>query len=253
MAAFEWPPDDELKGLFRPPPISNPPTIRDLSNVFHLKRDLFQVSDTYSNETVGKLVLLEHNLCRASLNEAPEPEPEPHGLQAILQQMQESQTMLLAAIDAARAEAATAAQANAAAIAALDARVAGIDARVAAIDTRVAAIDARVVGIDNKLDRLSTEMRQNHGAVAKILNSMQSAGLRTPLLTVPFANNQLPPQNLDVLRDRFTVLHLSAHQRRRYYHAYCPDGAIADDNEDGQTHAILQALGCKSTDNELGN
>lgn len=124
--------------------------------------------DTYSNETVGKLVLLEHNLCRASLNEAPEPEPEPHGLQAILQQMQESQTMLLAAIDAARAEAATAAQANAAAIAALDARVAGIDARVAAIDTRVAAIDARVVGIDNKLDRLSTEMRQNHGAVAKV-------------------------------------------------------------------------------------
>lgn len=48
MAAFEWPPDDELKGLFRPPPISNPPTIRDLSNVFHLKRDLFQVSGNYT-------------------------------------------------------------------------------------------------------------------------------------------------------------------------------------------------------------
>ncbi|KAF9499194.1 hypothetical protein BDN71DRAFT_1428233 [Pleurotus eryngii] len=148
MTAFKWPPDGNLKGFYHLTPISNPSTFCNISNVLHLKHNLFCATDTYSNETIGKLVFLEHSLCCAISNKEPEPEPEPQGLQAVLQQMQQNHTTLLATVNAARPESAAIAQANTAiAATAVQANAAAI----AALDVRIGRIDVRLDGI-NKLD-----------------------------------------------------------------------------------------------------
>ncbi|KAL4263898.1 hypothetical protein AB1N83_005122 [Pleurotus pulmonarius] len=97
---YEWPAANDLCGLQTPPPISDLPTLQDLSNVYVLKHDLFLATSRHPNDTLGKLVLLEHKMCRSRLEEQAAP-AEPAGIdlalakiQATLNQIQATQTAM---------------------------------------------------------------------------------------------------------------------------------------------------------------
>ncbi|KAF4571041.1 hypothetical protein EYR36_001689 [Pleurotus pulmonarius] len=100
MPPYEWPAANDLCGLQTPPPISDPPTLQDLSNVYVLKHDFFLATSRNPNDTLGKLVLLEHKMCRSRLEEQAAP-AEPAGIdlalaniQATLNQIQATQNAM---------------------------------------------------------------------------------------------------------------------------------------------------------------
>ncbi|EPQ57660.1 hypothetical protein GLOTRDRAFT_137918 [Gloeophyllum trabeum ATCC 11539] len=237
---FNWPAPDELLGVQPPRPISDPPSLKDLSNVYRLQHDLFRQTKIHPNEVLGRLVLLEHNLCEAVAHPAaPQPQQDNMLPQAI-QALQQGQGDLLQQIQLSRAEATAAAAAAQQTMVAVQ----QLTQNIQAVQQNIQAVALRVQAVEDMVTTLTQESRKNHGVVAKMLNSMQAVDLHVPLLIVPFANNELSPQDLQPLLDRFTVHNLPADQHMRYFHGYYPGEDISGYDEDAQVQAILRAIGC---------
>ncbi|KAF9488681.1 hypothetical protein BDN71DRAFT_1435970 [Pleurotus eryngii] len=250
MPPYEWPAANDLHGVQSPPPISDPPTLRDLSNTYGLKHHLFlatsgvffrspyckpysQLVADYPNEALGNLVLLEHNLCHSLCDEQAAP-AEPAGIdlalgniQATLNQIQATQTEMQETQNTMQQTQNT-------------------------MQQTLNQSQQDQGEIKQSVKSLTNETCRNYAAMAKVLNSMQPIGPHIPLLTVPLPDLKLPLNNaslilmtgqLDVLCDQFMIHHLPAHQRKRYYSLYYSGGQIEVENE--QTAAILQAVGCK--------
>ncbi|KAL0951520.1 hypothetical protein HGRIS_008205 [Hohenbuehelia grisea] len=102
MPLYEWPAEGDLHGIQQPGPISDPPTLKDLSNVHSLKHHLFLATPKFPSETLGKLVLLEHRLCQAILNNSPSKFSESQEVNTVSEQVQELRATLSANINTAK-------------------------------------------------------------------------------------------------------------------------------------------------------